>query len=101
MKLSNFAKLAGASALGLSLTVLSVGAPSFAQDAPAVDGTTTTTETEVEGTETEVEGDRDFDWGWLGLLGLIGLAGLARKDDDHTTRYREPDEVSRTSSTRY
>jgi hypothetical protein len=99
MKLSNFAKLAGASALGLSLTVLSVGAPSFAQDAPAVDGTTTTTD--VEGTETEVEGDRDFDWGWLGLLGLIGLAGLARKDDDQATRYREPDEVSRTSSTRY
>lgn len=94
MKLSNFAKMAGASALGLSLTVLSLGAPSLAQDAPAVDDTTTTT-------ETEVEGDRDFDWGWLGLLGLIGLAGLARKNDDHTTRYREPDEVSRTSSTRY
>jgi hypothetical protein len=94
MKLSNFAKMAGASALGLSLTVLTLGAPSFAQDAPVVDDTTTTT-------ETEVEGDRDFDWGWLGLLGLIGLAGLSRKNDDNTTRYREPDEVSRTSSTRY
>jgi hypothetical protein len=93
MKLSNFVKLAGASALSLSMTVLTLGAPGLAQDAPAVEDTTTTT-------QTEVEGDRDFDWGWLGLLGLIGLAGLARKNDEPATRYREPDETSR-ASTRY
>ncbi|NJO50101.1 MAG: WGxxGxxG-CTERM domain-containing protein [Leptolyngbyaceae cyanobacterium RM2_2_4] len=93
MKLSNFTKLAGASVLTLSLTVLSLGAPRLAQDATATDDTTTTT-------ETEVEGDRDFDWGWLGLLGLIGLAGLARKNEEPATRYREPDEASR-PSTRY
>jgi hypothetical protein len=92
MKLSNLTKLAGASVLTLSLTVLSLGAPGLAQDA-----TTTTDDTTI---ETEVEGDRDFDWGWLGLLGLIGLAGLARKNEEPATRYREPDEASR-PSTRY
>jgi hypothetical protein len=93
MKLSNLTKLAGASVLTLSLTVLSLGAPGLAQDTTVTDDTLNTT-------ETEVEGDRDFDWGWLGLLGLIGLAGLARKNDEPATRYREPDEVGR-PSTRY
>jgi MYXO-CTERM domain-containing protein len=92
MKLSNLTKLAGASVLTLSLTVLSLGAPGLAQDATTTTDDTTTT--------TEVEGDRDFDWGWLGLLGLIGLAGLARKNEEPATRYREPDEASR-PSTRY
>jgi MYXO-CTERM domain-containing protein len=88
MKYSTLQKLFGASALAVSLSVLPTVLPASAQEAP-----TDTTPTQ------ETAADRDFDWGWLGLLGLIGLAGLARKNDDNV-RYREPDEVHR-SSTRY
>ncbi|MBW4576863.1 MAG: hypothetical protein KME08_16435 [Aphanothece sp. CMT-3BRIN-NPC111] len=111
MKRSDLSKVIGAGVLGLSLALVPLTMPSYAQTggsgtggATGTSGTTTdgsspadtTTQT---GTDTTT-GDRDFDWGWLGLLGLAGLGGLAGRKREEPARYREPDEVGRTG-TRY
>ncbi|MBD1862793.1 MULTISPECIES: WGxxGxxG family protein [Trichocoleus] len=101
MKSAALSKFIGAGVLSLSLAALPLTLPAGAQtDA----GTSTTSGTDTtstyNNTDTATEGDRDFDWGWLGLLGLAGLAGLAKKSHEEPTRYREPEEVSRTG-TRY
>jgi hypothetical protein len=85
------AKIVGLGALSLSLATLPMINSVSAQDASTSGNTTTTT--------TATESDRDFDWGWLGLLGLAGLAGLAaKKRDDNTARYQDPNVATTTSS---
>jgi hypothetical protein len=105
MKRTFLPKLVGVSALALGLAVLPSRLPASATGTATDPTAPTATQSPVDtanpaDTDDDVQGDRDFDWGWLGLLGLIGLAGLARKDhhDDTVTRYREPDEVSSSSS---
>lgn len=101
MKRSDLSKVVGAGVLGLSLALVPLTMPSYAQtggSGTTTDGTGTTSTTQT-GTDATT-GDRDFDWGWLGLLGLAGLAGLAGGKRQEPVRYREPDEVGRTG-TRY
>jgi hypothetical protein len=102
MKPTELAKKIGTSAIALCVASFAVVLPVSAQ-APTGDPTGTGTTTETTGTTgttgtagTTTDDDDGFDWGLLGLLGLLGLAGLAgRKNDDETTRYRDP----RTEST--
>ena len=98
MKRSDLSKVVGAGVLSVSLALVPLTLPSFAQsDTGSGTGTTTGTDSTTVDTTTQPEqGDRDFDWGWLGLLGLAGLAGLARKKQETHVAYREPDEVGRT-----
>lgn len=105
MKRSNLSKIVGASILSLSLAALpnlSASAQS-STTSPETNSTTTDSTTTTTNSDRAVNGQRDdMDWDWLGLLGLLGLAGLAGRKREEPTRYREPDEVSRTgSSTRY
>lgn len=98
MKRSDLSKVVGAGVLSVSLALVPLTLPSYAQTSPGSGaGTTSPTgdTTTQQSTESE-QGDRDFDWGWLGLLGLGGLAGLARKKQETHVAYREPDEVGRT-----
>lgn len=83
MKRSDLSKVVGAGVLSLSLAMLPLSLPAFAQtnpesNAPVLD-TTPFQETK----------DDNNNWGWLGLLGLIGLANLFRKPKE-TTVYRDP-----------
>jgi len=96
MKSSNLSKILGAAVLAGSLALVP-----FTQSASAQDGTTTgtTNSSSQDVSTTDSQGDRDFDWGWLGLLGLAGLAGLARKHEE-PVRYRDPNEVTTSSSYR-
>ena len=73
MKRSDLSKVVGAGVLSLSLAIVPLSLPAFAQNnaesnAPTLD-TTPFQETK----------DDNNNWGWLGLLGLIGLANLFRK----------------------
>ncbi|HEY9876366.1 MAG TPA: WGxxGxxG family protein [Candidatus Obscuribacterales bacterium] len=78
MKPSNLSKIAGASLLALSLSILPSAIPASAQT-NSNDNSTTVDTTPFQ--ETKNDGDHNF--GWLGLLGLIGLANLFRKDSRH------------------
>jgi hypothetical protein len=101
MKSAALSKFIGAGVLSLSLAALPLTLPASAQTETGTTGTSgADTTSTYNNSNTAAEGDRDFDWGWLGLLGLIGLAGLTKKSHEEPTRYREPEEVSRTG-TRY
>ena len=83
MKRSDLSKVVGAGVLSLSLAIVPLSLPAFAQNnaesnAPTLD-TTPFQETK----------DDNNNWGWLGLLGLIGLANLFRKPKE-TTVYSDP-----------
>ena len=95
MKNSNLPKIAGASLLALSLSLLPSQLPASAQN-----NNTTTTDNNKPTLDTtpfqETKNDNN-NWGWLGLLGLIGLANLFRKDEHHTHRH-ESDTVSGTTT---
>ncbi|MBD2743420.1 WGxxGxxG family protein [Coleofasciculus sp. FACHB-1120] len=93
MKRADLSKFIGAGVLSLSMAVLPLTVPASAQTNT---DTNTTTDTVPSQDVRTVESDRNFDWGWLGLLGLLGLAGLAGRKNEETTRYRDPDPVSRT-----
>ena len=71
MKCTNVSTTMRAGVLALSLLVLPLSAPTFAQ--------TTDTRPEVQRMETRADDDDNTGlWGLLGLAGLIGLAGLRR-----------------------
>jgi len=95
MKNSNLSKIAGASLLALSLSLLPSQLPASAQN-----NNTTTTDNNKPTLDTtpfqETKNDNN-NWGWLGLLGLIGLANLFRKDEHHEHRH-ETDSVTGTTT---
>lgn len=92
-----FTKIAKASLLAATLAIAPLSLPAQAQTTTTQGDTYTTTPRQ--GVDA-VNDDNDFDWGWLGLLGLIGLAGLAGRKNEAPTRYREPDEVGSSYTTR-
>jgi len=93
MKNSNISKVAGASLLALSLSVLPLTLPASAQTNNNDANRTTVDTTPFQ--EGKNDGDKNF--GWLGLLGLIGLANLLRKNHSNT-HHADRDVVSGTST---
>ncbi|MGB3204556.1 MAG: WGxxGxxG family protein [Crinalium sp.] len=94
MKTSNLSKIAGATLLAISFSVLPSHLPASAQN----NSTTTENNRPVVDTTPFQENPNDHNnWGWLGLLGLIGLANLFRKDEHHVHRH-ESDTVSGTTT---
>ncbi len=92
----NLTKIAKASLVAAALAVAPLSLPAEAQtNTTQRDTYTTAPRQDVE----NVNDDNDFNWGWLGLLGLAGLAGLARRKEE-PVRYREPDEVGSSYTTR-
>lgn len=95
MKLSNLSKIAGASALALSLAVLPSTLPASAQTGNTGNtGNSDRTGVTIDRTPfQETKGENsDGNWGLLGLLGLIGLANLFRKDEPRVVT-RDRDDV--------
>lgn len=89
MKNSNLSKIAGASLLALSLSLLPSQLPASAQDNTTTPNNTTTTDNKkpvLDSTPFEETKNDNNNWGWLGLLGLIGLANLFRKDEHQEHR---------------
>ncbi len=94
MKL-NFTKALSASILTLSMALLPLSVPAFAQNTTTGTGDSGNNATT---SDTRTTNDRDFDWGWLGLLGLFGLAGLRGKGrSEDVPRYRDPNAVGSTT----
>jgi hypothetical protein len=95
LKRTNLLKIAGTGLLVLGLGMSS----SYAQTPVAPDaGMTAPVQTQ------DYDRNDGFNPGWLGLFGLLGLAGLmGRKSQAHdaTTTYRDPNDVSRTTTNRY
>lgn len=96
MKLSHLSKIAGASAIALSMAVMPLTLPASAQTDTAPNTAPGTTVETVPTDRVAYETDDGFDWGWLGLLGLAGLAGLAGRKRQEPTAYRDPNTVSTT-----
>jgi MYXO-CTERM domain-containing protein len=86
MKKIRFSTFMAANMLALSLLLVPVTTPIFAQP------TAPTPETRQMETRDE-RGDSGL-WGLLGLVGLLGLAGLRRRPE-HVRAYTEPGERSR------
>jgi MYXO-CTERM domain-containing protein len=85
MKRSRFSTFACAGVFALSVLVLPLSTPTFAQ-AP-------TPTPETQRVETRDDGDRTGLWGLLGLAGLLGLMGRKRQDTVHA--YTDTRERSR------
>jgi len=88
MKTSQISRMAGATFLALSLTMLPSTLPASAQN-----NTGDNQSPVVDTTPLQESKDDNNNWGWLGLLGLIGLANLFRKNKS-TVAHHEPDVVS-------
>ena len=86
MKRSTFATCARTSVLALSVLLLPLATPTFAQ--------TATPTPETRSVDTRADRDRTGLWGLLGLAGLFGLMGRRRPDTVHT--YTDARERSRT-----
>ena len=86
MKRSKFSTFARAGVFALSVLLLTLSTPTFAQ--------TATPTPETRRAETRDDGDRTGLWGLLGLAGLLGLMGRRRSDTVHT--YTDTRERSRT-----
>ena len=86
MKRSKFATFARAGVFALSVLLLPLSTPTFAQ--------TATPTPETRSVETRDNRDRTGLWGLLGLAGLLGLMGRRRPDTVHT--YTDARERSRT-----
>lgn len=86
---STASKLAGASLLALSLTILPLALPAEAQTNSAPAQNNTDSNRVILDRTPFQESERDNNhWGALGLLGILGLANLFRKDEP--ARYRDP-----------
>jgi MYXO-CTERM domain-containing protein len=85
MKRSQFSTLVRAGVFALSVLLLPLSTPTFAQ-APAPTP-------ETQRVETRDDGDRTGLWGLLGLAGLFGLMGRKRHDTVHA--YNDTRERSR------
>jgi MYXO-CTERM domain-containing protein len=80
MKCTNVSTTVRVGVLTLSLLVLPLTTPIFAQ--------TTDTRPEVQRMETRADdGDNTGLWGLLGLAGLFGLAGLRRRPAEKVVAY--------------
>ncbi|MCL1467600.1 WGxxGxxG family protein [Argonema galeatum] len=92
MKRSNLSKIAGASVLALSLTILPSTLPAAAQNNsnPNVDRSGPTVDT----TPFQETKDDNNNWGWLGLIGLVGLANLFRKEPERVVNRDRDDAVA-------
>jgi hypothetical protein len=77
-KLFNFAR---AGVFALSVLLLPLSTPTFAQ--------TATPTPETQRVDTRHDGDRTGLWGLLGLAGLLGLMGRKRHDTVHAYDTRE------------
>lgn len=95
----NFTKAFSASILTLSMAILPLSLPAFAQNTGSGGaGDTGNNNAATSDTTTSNNNNRDFDWGWLGLLGLFGLAGLRGKGGtEEASRYRDPNVVGSTT----
>ncbi|MCL1471762.1 WGxxGxxG family protein [Argonema antarcticum] len=90
MKRSKLSKIAGASVLALSLTILPSTLPAAAQNNPNIDRSGPTVDT----TPFQETKDDNNNWGWLGLIGLIGLANLFRKEPERVVNHDRDDAVA-------
>jgi hypothetical protein len=86
MKRSTFATCARTSVLALSVLLLPLATPTFAQPA--------TPTPETQSVDTRADRDRTGLWGLLGLAGLLGLMG--RRRPDTVQAYADTRERSRT-----
>jgi MYXO-CTERM domain-containing protein len=86
MKRSTFTTCARTSVFALSVLLLPLSTPTFAQ--------TATPTPETRSVDTRADRDRTGLWGLLGLAGLFGLMGRRRPDTVHT--YTDARERSRT-----
>jgi MYXO-CTERM domain-containing protein len=85
MKRFKFATFARTGVFALSVLLLPLSTPTFAQ--------TATPTPETQRVETRSDGNRTGLWGLLGLAGLLGLMGRKRQDTVHA--YNDTRERSR------
>ncbi len=94
MKSSNLSKIAGASVLALSLTILPSTLPASAQTNPNRNPNVDRSGPTVDTTPFQETKDDNNNWGWLGLIGLIGLANLFRKEPERVVNRDREDVIA-------